>query len=612
MAYIPNQEDENEKNATQPQAASGGPILSAESGAISAGASNGAPTSGSPGSNKPAGSGFVNLNKYITANEGNDEAMGKAVDGTVGAVAKDAETKATGYADKANTTVQSNIIKDTDNTTGAVTGLAGGNTWSGDNNKFSSLYNASWKGPKTAREAATPEYDTASTAAQNTASTAKLAGSNSGRQTLLRDTYKSPKAYSRGETSLDSFILGGGKKGAESLQGIQDKWGKQNEKFKGVAGLIDQGIQDGIKATDDTRTNFRKAISDTQTALETDVDNAVTQATNANTEADNVNAGFTPEEIAIANSHGLDPASFVAKGGNFGARDFLKNKANSYEKLRELLNGVDPTSKFKYGSDVVTKGGGKASVVDTNRVAGVKELTGLTKGLQNKLQTAQTARNDEVNSLIQGFKNFGFLKNQLGMSAEDLGLAANEISNLDPNQFIDKGTDLSLANVASPEEIAAYNKALEQAAGANAPIKRLAGGQPVAGAKIKNVELRQLIEKLIAPKKEEQRRIQEATALREQAERETIAANAKKAEEDRLAREELDRKNAGGKKLMEKVNAVTEKGVAVGTDLTDAGKQIINTPGNLINTVSDTIQSTQPAQKLNAAGKNLKKGKVKI
>jgi hypothetical protein len=50
----------------------------------------------------------------------------------------------------------------------------------------------------------------------------------------------------------------------------------------------------------------------------------------------------------------------------------------------------------------------------------------------------------------------------------------------------------------------------------------------------------------------------------------------------------------------------------VGTDISDAGKQIAAAPGDLFNTINQSVQSSTPAKKANATINNAKKGKVKF
>ena len=640
MAYIPNQEDENENQGQAAQGASGGPVLSSESASINSAAGGANPGAGTPGgASKPAGSGFVNLNKYITANQGNDAAMGQAVDKTVGGVAGQADTAASGYQAAASNNVASNTIKDTTGATDKVKGLASGNTWNGDDSQFSTLYNAQYKGPKDAKEADATGYDSASSAFANTEGYAKLADNNAGRKTLLTDTYKGPKAYNSGEKSLDSFILGGGQKGAEALSGIKDKWGNYSDKWKGVTGAIDNSItgdNGAIKTTDTTRNNFRQAVGGAQGSLEKDIEDATTKATTANTDAGAVSAGFTPEEVAFAASYGLSPDEFVQRGGNFGAGDFLdKPKVDNYAKLKALLSGADPAAAFKFDPTVVGKTGGKASTVNTDQVAGLRDARTLKAGIDERTATKQKSYLEGLAKTKDSVRDLGFLKS-LGYSDEDLGMLGYDINTLDVDNLVDAGTGYNVENANTFQELQGFIDALQRAGGKKEMRGPTTSNTPAREASVKTDSLKDTLNKLLAPKKEAKRKADEAKAAKEEAARlqkilddNAAIEKAKKEREEAIAAGNAFSQaygmpagytppqpaNAGSNKTLDPVKGAAENpGNAIQTNMQGAGDAIsngINSVGGAIaGAAQPVVQDT--GNKLDSGVKNLKKGKVKF
>lgn len=357
MAFLP-EEEENQENQDPNQGAAG-QILGGPSSAPIGGGAAPAASSAAPGTTpKATASGsFTNLNNYITANQGNDAAMGNAVKGTVTGMAKGADATGATFQNDATGAVNAATVKDDNNYTGtfanmaptqaavAPTGGRGnyqqGTTGGGrvpkpigaapatttggrvpqaaapaapasavpalDNATFSKLFNAKYEGPNAATDVA--GYGDTQLAFNKVQDYGQKAGPNSdllSRGSLLQDTYgKGGQQYRGGEKTLDSFILGGGEQGAAALGDINQQFGNYGSNFENINALIGGAIDDGRATTDATRNNFQAAAKDAHGRLENNFAAAAKKANDKNIYAKQQAAALSAGDAAAWGKNGV-------------------------------------------------------------------------------------------------------------------------------------------------------------------------------------------------------------------------------------------------------------------------------------------------------------------
>lgn len=373
MAYLPanqlDKDEEKNQGAVNQDGGQTAPTLSAP-GAM-------APTNASAAAKaKPTASGsFTNLNNYISANKGNDTQMGSQVESRVGGQAAVADTSGDALHDGASTEVESGTVRLDEGELKTFKGetpapIDGTLRPTVNKDIYGQQINAEYGGPTSATDGTlAPLHADANknyTAVQDSANLA--AGGLEGRGTLLKDAYGQEK-YTQGQNQLDSFILGAGVGGQQSLKDIEAKYGGYGNKFtnlvdiiEGKGGMIDTGkeITDATKTTwRDETTNqlglndaeIKKAeeaagkVNKTKTEeldeLKAGLDNPKTQVSTL------VGLGMSPEAAAttIAAAKG-DPKqlmSIATANGLMGTGDYLsdqdRDRHGELGALLELING---------------------------------------------------------------------------------------------------------------------------------------------------------------------------------------------------------------------------------------------------------------------------------
>ena len=218
MAYLPMSEKDKEK-----QNESGGgteQVISGSTGTVGDSAP-GSSTGGSSQTEKKgssSGSGWTNLQNYVTANRGEDKRMGEAVQSNVAGKANEADEYSNAFQTTANERIEKNTIRD-DGIVDQIKTNASGITSDDDRMaQYSKQYNATWEGPQDYTQVdgftdTSQKYDRAE-------DSANAAGDFSGRTALLDEVYSAPQ-YSAGEKRFDSFLVGAGDDGKQIVQDVQ-------------------------------------------------------------------------------------------------------------------------------------------------------------------------------------------------------------------------------------------------------------------------------------------------------------------------------------------------------------------------------------------------------
>lgn len=519
MAFLP--EDEENQQNQDPNAGASGQILGGPSAAPIGGgaapsAGSAAPATASGASPKGTASGsFTNLNNYITANKGNDAAMGSAVKGTVSSAAGKADTAGATYQQTATDAVNAATVKDDAGYTGTLANMANPGTPSPgrgkyqqgtggapraaqptatsaqpkargpqqaaaapatttpalDNETFTKLYNAEYTGPNAGSEV--EGYADAGSAFNKVQSYGQKAGANSdimSRGELLQDTYgQGGQQYRGGEKTLDSFILGGGEQGAAALGDINQTYGNYGSNFENINALIGGAIDQGKATTDATRNAFQTAAKDAHGRLEGSFAAATKEANDANfaakakaaaLAAGDANAwgkaGVTAEDLAWAKSQGINLSKLVASGGGFNTGDFVKapQKAD-YSNLMSMLNSANAGVSANYDNTDLTAAGGTKTAGNTKSVAALTSLSKNFAPLQQKAAAETKARQETVNILKEQLSPFAGSQGLMD-AAKTLGVPENVLAEarkfgIDPGAYLAAGNAVDAGDLGGGE-----------------------------------------------------------------------------------------------------------------------------------------------------------------
>jgi len=503
MAYLAPTQDQDEKDKkAQGEADPNAPlILSGESAA--APSASGTTTANSKAANgTPAGTSsgtFTNLQKYIGANQGNDAAMGGAVQGNAQNKATSADTAGDSFKSTADSAINANTVKD-NGVIGALGKIGQGSgsyqaatdkaTGDGviNSNDFNKEYNASYKGPKTAEDVA--GFGDTQGAYNKVDQYGSLAGGGfSDKGALLSDVYgKDGKQYNGGERRLDSFILGSGKGGTDALNNIANTYGNYSQNFGKIQDAIKASADTGAATTAATAQGVQQAAKGALGGVEGrlgQASDAATQATNAATKqyqqltGGNADAwkaaGLDQAAIDYLSGHNANFGDYVGQNHAYSVGDFANGTdTGNYTNLLNLLNGANSGVAGKYTPDQFTKTGSgpavRQDVLDNANKLG-DEYAALTQAAAAKqaqnaaaLQslTGQLSHINDVaptNGFILTQPNSvaqkAALAGKLGISAQDLNDAL--ANNLDVGKYVSAGNPVGLGDVATAGQLGDFS-----------------------------------------------------------------------------------------------------------------------------------------------------------
>lgn len=277
MAYIADQDDDQIKQQ-QDQGLN-------TSGVVGANAATGPTASGSSAvdTKAPTSTGFINLDKYLDANQGTGAKM--ATDATKGLTnqvtdysqtAAKTVSGAKGAFDAASRTGEANKIK---------SGLA--SDANGTYGQASKYLQSGYSGPQTS------DYTGTLGASKDTLN-GQLNGvdKQSNQQDLLRNAYGSNGTYSNGFGQLDSFLMGGQQEGRDVLGNVKAQTGTVNNAYNGAATSLN-GMQTAAQ------NNLASNKAGIRTAAKTDMGNIVGAG---NTAVTAKNATLNPNNVGTANA----------------------------------------------------------------------------------------------------------------------------------------------------------------------------------------------------------------------------------------------------------------------------------------------------------------------
>lgn len=360
MPYVldPNLENDDDE---QQQASGSAPVkLSGGSSTAEASAPSGSSVKSDGGGDEKrleTGSGFQNLDKYLSANSAQNFGQ-KVVDKTQSGIDTAKQNQQTASDAFKNQVNQSNYTPTGDQISQAIAKPQEANT--GD---FQKWLNQSYEGPKSLGESQNTwnQYWGGTDQAQQQA---KALGNEAGRFTLL-DSYFGKPSYNFGEKSLDNLLVQQSGLGRETqkLQNQATQLGAQGQ--QGAKALQDTASQRSA-AVDQSRQQARGAVgldengqvirgtgAGTLGSLEDRIDSDVTEA-NAKRAQDYqdlfnsaMGRNFTPEQIQML---GYNPSSedeyiniskFLNKGADLGKQNVMSGDQQAYINALSQLAGVD-------------------------------------------------------------------------------------------------------------------------------------------------------------------------------------------------------------------------------------------------------------------------------
>lgn len=479
-------DDEDQAPAGQTNGSSQSNII--ESGGTAAPSSNtGGGTADAGGAPKSQTRGWTNLVDYVTANKGQDATMGAKVKGTFDNQVAGLNNQSQNFNNTVGQQVAQNTINDTTSKAVAKSPTAVNKA------DFQKQYNAQWAGPSAASDVS--GYSDIGTGYNTTKDNSQKLSDFDGRQAILSDVYAEPK-YSTGEKRLDSFILGAGEGGQQSIKDTQDETANAATGWQGLVDNLNNSINSGKKTTTDTAANVRSAydtklggLNQTFNSLQTQMKNDSAQSgKNFATLEKNLASDDANQRQQAYKAVGLDPSSgeFLRSQGFDMTRltdpvvarqlgDYAKKSdVNDYLALRGLL---DQKSAF---DGLTSKTGGTGYFnTNSNLLQAGQQLTGLNKTVNDRLAAENAQRASDYAGVQQALSGGSMagdeILNSLGLDdfdKRDLQYAVN--MGIDPLQFLTKGGNLTTGDVLKGNESAQWSN-LMKALGINSNLAAASG-----------------------------------------------------------------------------------------------------------------------------------------
>lgn len=220
---------------------------------------------------------FTNLNQYVEANKDQAQGLGNKVEQNVQGAANQGLSQLNNAQQNFNTQEQAAGVNPNDYSTDKVTNVGNAIINSGgaaqsdiDSFKQAQASNAAFQaGTDTAPKALTDstDYQTAKSSLDNAAQNAQLTGTESGRNTLLRQTFQRPD-YSQGQTSLDQLLTQNSPENRQTFQNLRDsllgQYGLANQETQAVQNAADER-QNVIQGTQQSVNNIQNVLYGPQT-----------------------------------------------------------------------------------------------------------------------------------------------------------------------------------------------------------------------------------------------------------------------------------------------------------------------------------------------------------
>jgi hypothetical protein len=429
----------------------------------------GGQASQAPDANKKTSSGsWTNLFDYVNANSGNDAKMGQAIGQNIEQRAGQAQNQAQSFADTTTQKVEAATVKDQ----GIIDAVSQNpNQVARDaeqRKQFDAQWDAQYRGPNQAQDVE-GFGQTANQFAQ-VQDRANQAQSHGGRKTLLNDEY-GRQDYTQGQKTLDSFILGAGEQGRQTLADINQNYGQFTQGWDELLGNLGQTIDQGRQTTEQTRNDTRNAV----TSQISNYDNTFTER-NAQLEAEmaqwDANRKALAENLAkkqnldrlgldrntadYLTQHGLNlnslyDASTAKKLGDYVSED----EQMAYESLFDLARAKGSETYNDFSRSGLSEN--DYIRLNTDAINAGKNLTGLNSTLQNQVQAANQAKANQYQQAVQALDGIGLvgvdrapILSQLGISEAEYDRAKQAGINF--QDYLKQTGNLSVGDLASTQQ----------------------------------------------------------------------------------------------------------------------------------------------------------------
>jgi hypothetical protein len=417
------------------------------------------------GTTPKKGTGWTNLESYISANEARSQKMGedvvKSIDQNIGSAQSKLGEQVKQTADTAvkDTGVIQNLAKDPS----AI-----------KTEDFEKQYNAQWNAPSSAQEF--DDFYDVQGRVDKTSEAAKQADDFSGRKELLKTAYNQPK-YSAGEQRLDSFILGGTNKGQENIQAIREKAGQAKAGWEEILGNFNKQLGDAKDLTNRTAAETRAAYDTSVADWDKSIQAKQLEADNlakkneasylkllSNLSSGNVDAykqaGIDQNVGSYLDSLGYNVGGALQRGDNKSLGDLVSPEMKEDYSALLGLRGLDSS----YNLDP-TGASGAAYRTNADILGRAGDVYNLGTSLDSRVADMTKQQKTDYDTINRAFDSKVPLQERLGLAsvvASRLGASEAEVQEamqlgLDPSRFVKQGKGLNRANVASAEEAAQWN-----------------------------------------------------------------------------------------------------------------------------------------------------------
>lgn len=403
--------DEEQKKKEQEQPGMGAPAMTG--GGESFGGATQQPTQQEKGTNRQ-GSGFVGLDKYMSANQGNNfggQVTGK-VRGNVDTAKQTLDQSVNAFTQASNQgAVKWNDVQDQ---TKGIIDSAGDNMAQDDVSKVKEYAGAKYQGPENFLGSA---YGTqAQGAVQKASQQANALQSEGGRFALLDQFFGRPK-YSMGEKSLDNLLVQNAPGVAARAQSI----GGQAKQLAGTAGQKTQELDNlaaGNKfATQDTAKQTKDYLGNALTGFQTDLrkryeDSAAANETyNQARRADLSDDAFDTDTFGVlglnegANLYDVDLSKYLQDNPQGSVGEFANDQDYARYLALSQLAGEDPSllveaDRAKAGTangrvsadaeklkqDIAARGGAYNSELSEGTAQRQARISGLEQNVQRMME----------------------------------------------------------------------------------------------------------------------------------------------------------------------------------------------------------------------------------
>jgi hypothetical protein len=260
---------------------------------------------------KQAGSGqYANIQSYLDANKQQADEMGQKISTNVANQAEDATSKINNFQSQAPKI----DAYDPNAAIGNVTNLTDADKAQYQDEKKTGGYT----GPQTVDQV--NGYQDAQKAASTAATNVTNAGTETGQQQLLKDTYNRPQ-YSAGENKLDQALLQNSAGSRSSLENLANKYSGIDQMFNTAATNVGDAVNG---ATAQALANKQAFIPAEQNAVKSLVDPIQARADAANQS----NGSYIDQITAAANDNVLSDDTLKALGLTSGQKLFDLNLDN--------------------------------------------------------------------------------------------------------------------------------------------------------------------------------------------------------------------------------------------------------------------------------------------